>query len=51
MSFHTTFGSLSPSCAPSCATTGAAVAFGEKQGDNLAAIERFRVATKRMPGL
>ena len=29
----------------------AAAAFGEKHGDNLAAIERFRVATKRMPGL
>ena len=26
-------------------------AFGEKNGNNLAAIERFRVATKRMPGL
>jgi hypothetical protein len=30
--------------------TGAA-AFGEKRGNNLAAIERFRVATKRMPGI
>lgn len=30
--------------------TGAA-AFGEKNGDNLKAIDRFRVATKRMPGL
>jgi hypothetical protein len=26
-------------------------AFGFKHGDNIAAIERFRVATKRMPGL
>jgi len=26
-------------------------AFGEKNGNNMAAIERFRVATKRMPGL
>lgn len=26
-------------------------AFGEKNGDNLKAIDRFRVATKRMPGL
>jgi|ERR1700674_838513 hypothetical protein len=26
-------------------------AFGAKHGDNLAAIERFRIATKRMPGL
>lgn len=26
-------------------------AFGEKNGDNLDAIDRFRVATKRMPGL
>jgi len=30
--------------------TGSA-AFGEKNGDNLKAIDRFRVATKRMPGL
>lgn len=30
--------------------TGGA-AFGEKNGDNLKAIDRFRVATKRMPGL
>lgn len=30
--------------------TGAA-AFGEKNGNNLKAIDRFRVATKRMPGL
>jgi hypothetical protein len=26
-------------------------AFGEKNGNNLGAIERFRIATKRMPGL
>ena len=26
-------------------------AFGEKHGDNLKAIDRFRVATKRMPGI
>ncbi len=26
-------------------------AFGEKHGDNLKAIDRFRVATKRMPGM
>jgi hypothetical protein len=26
-------------------------AFGAKHGDNLAAIDRFRIATKRMPGL
>jgi hypothetical protein len=38
-----------PFAAP--AETGAAAAFGEKHGNNLAAIERFRVATKRMPGL
>jgi Hydroquinone 1,2-dioxygenase large subunit N-terminal len=38
-----------PFAAP--AETGAAAAFGEKHGDNLGAIERFRVATKRMPGL
>jgi hypothetical protein len=30
--------------------TGAA-AFGEKHGSNLKAIDRFRIATKRMPGL
>ena len=38
-----------PFAAP--AETGAAAAFGEKNGNNLKAIERFRVATKRMPGL
>jgi hypothetical protein len=38
-----------PFAAP--AETGAAAAFGEKRGNNLKAIERFRVATKRMPGL
>ena len=38
-----------PFAAP--AETGAAAAFGEKHGNNLKAIERFRVATKRMPGL
>jgi hypothetical protein len=38
-----------PFAAP--AETGAAAAFGEKHGSNLAAIERFRVATKRMPGM
>jgi hypothetical protein len=37
-----------PFAAPS--ETGNTV-FGEKNGNNLAAIERFRVATKRMPGL
>ena len=37
-----------PFAAP--AETGNTV-FGEKNGSNLSAIERFRVATKRMPGL
>jgi hypothetical protein len=37
-----------PFAAP--AETGSTV-FGEKNGDNRAAIERFRIATKRMPGI
>jgi hypothetical protein len=36
-----------PFAAP--AETGSA--FGRKRGENIAAIERFRIATKRMPGL
>lgn len=36
---------------PFAAPEETGTAFGRKNGDNLEAIERFRVATKRMPGL
>lgn len=36
---------------PFAAPEETGTAFGFKHGDNMAAIERFRIATKRMPGL
>lgn len=36
---------------PFAAPEETGTAFGRKRGDNLEAIERFRIATKRMPGL
>jgi hypothetical protein len=36
---------------PFAAPAETGTAFGRKNGDNIAAIERFRIATQRMPGL